>query len=202
MSDKLLDVLPFRRLLVGACSSIGITSLPDLLVWFRAVLPEIEITVVLTRNASRIIPASTFAALTRRPAFCRWEDAESGTVPHIELTDGSDLFVVMPATANVLGKAAHGIADDLLTSCILAATCPIVFVPAMNARMWQKPVVQRNVARLREDGAFVIDPVEGLQTATGKTAVGSMPPVRDILKAFVQVAQSVRAAQSARMDEQ
>jgi phosphopantothenoylcysteine decarboxylase/phosphopantothenate--cysteine ligase len=90
-------------------------------------------------------------------------------------------MLVLPASANVLAKAAHGIADDLLTTCIVASSCPVVFVPGMNEIMWRKPAVQRNVATLEADGYGVVAPVEGLAVADGRPTVGAMPEIEEIV---------------------
>jgi phosphopantothenoylcysteine decarboxylase/phosphopantothenate--cysteine ligase len=89
--------------------------------------------------------------------------------PHVSLPDWADLFLVLPASANIIGKAAHGIGDDLLSSAVVAATCPVAFVPSMNMQMWNKPAVQRNVRQLTEDGYHVFAGVqEGFRGSTGK----------------------------------
>jgi phosphopantothenoylcysteine synthetase/decarboxylase len=108
--------------------------------------------------------------------------ANDPTVVHLDLTRWADLMLVMPATANVLGKAAAGIADDVLTTCILAATSPVVFVPSMNDAMWVKPAVQRNVATLRADGYGVIPPAVGLAAVDGKPGEGATPDILVVLR--------------------
>ena len=102
----------------------------------------------------------------------------------------------MPATADILGKAANGIADNLLSTCILAASCPVVFVPSMNAQMWCKPVVQRNVATLKQDGYGVIAPVPGLAMSDGESAGGCIMP--EIDEIFEQATEFVRQTTAAR----
>ena len=91
-------------------------------------------------------------------------------VPHVRIGQGADLVVVAPATADLLAKAAHGLADDLLTNTLLTARCPVVFAPAMHTEMWEHPATQANVATLRARGAVVIEPAEGRLTGvdTGK----------------------------------
>ncbi len=120
------------------------------------------VTAVLTRNARRFVGEATFAALTGRPVAMRGFDA--GRYPlgaHIELAGRADLVIVAPATADFLAKAAIGAADDLLTTLILCAECPLLVAPAMNAAMWAKASVQRNVERLVADGAQIIPPGNG-----------------------------------------
>ena len=133
------------------------------------------VTAVLTRNAKRFVGPATFAALTGRPVATKSFDP--GRFPlgaHIELAQRADLIVVVPATADVLAKAAQGIADDLLSTLLLCAECPVLLAPAMNAAMWAKPAVQRNVQQLVSDGLTIIPPEEGWlscrQSGSGRMA--------------------------------
>jgi phosphopantothenoylcysteine decarboxylase/phosphopantothenate--cysteine ligase len=120
------------------------------------------VTAVLTRNARKFVGAATFAALTGRPVACRsFDPAAFPLGAHIELAARADLVVVAPATADVLAKGAQGLADDLLTTLLLCAECPILYAPAMNSAMWARPAVQRNVERLAADGATIIPPGSG-----------------------------------------
>jgi phosphopantothenoylcysteine decarboxylase/phosphopantothenate--cysteine ligase len=119
------------------------------------------VTAVLTPNARRFVGSATFAALTGRPVAIRGFDARYPLGPHIELAARADVVVVAPASADFLAKAAAGAADDLLTTLLLCAECPVLVAPAMNAAMWAKPAVQRNVRRLAEDGVTVIQPGTG-----------------------------------------
>lgn len=120
------------------------------------------VTAVLTRNARRFVGAATFAALTGRPVA--WRSFDPAAFPlgaHIELAARADLVVVAPATADLLAKAAAGAADDLLGTLLLCAECPVLMAPAMNAAMWSKPAVQRNVERLAADDVTIIQPGSG-----------------------------------------
>jgi phosphopantothenoylcysteine decarboxylase/phosphopantothenate--cysteine ligase len=133
------------------------------------------VSAVLTRNARRFVGAATFAALTGRPVASRsFDPAAHPLGAHIELAARADLVVVAPATADFLAKAAQGAADDLLTTLVLCAECPVVVAPAMNSAMWTKAAVQRNLARLAEDGVGIIQPGTGWlscrQTGTGRMA--------------------------------
>lgn len=120
------------------------------------------VTSILTRNARRFVGAATFAALTGRPVATRAFDPSAHPLGgHIELAARADLVVVAPATADMLAKAAAGAADDLLTTLLLCAECPVVMAPAMNAAMWAKPAVQRNVRQLAADGVVIVEPTVG-----------------------------------------
>jgi phosphopantothenoylcysteine decarboxylase/phosphopantothenate--cysteine ligase len=121
-----------------------------------------QVTAVLTRNARRFIGAATFAALTGRPVASRsFDPAAFPLGAHIELAAKADLVIVAPATADLLAKAAGGVADDLLTTLLLCAECPVLYAPAMNAAMWEKPAVQRNVQQVAADGGILVQPGTG-----------------------------------------
>jgi phosphopantothenoylcysteine decarboxylase/phosphopantothenate--cysteine ligase len=113
----------------------------------------------MTRSATHLVGPKTFEALTGRPVSRNVFGP--GGHPHIELAQNADLMCIAPATANILAKAACGLADDLLSTLLLSFGGPVLMAPAMNTWMWQKPAVQRNVAQLRADGIRLIDPAEG-----------------------------------------
>lgn len=162
-----------REIVVGVSGGIAAykaAALTSLLVQQGA-----RVTAVLTANALEFVGAATFAALTGRPVASRsFDPAAFPLGAHIELAARADLVVVAPATADVLAKAASGAADDLLTTLLLCAECPVLMAPAMNAGMWAKPAVQRNVAQLQADGVSIIQPGTGWlscrQTGAGRMA--------------------------------
>lgn len=120
------------------------------------------VTVVMTRAAQKFIGAATFQALTgRRVLMHGFDKHEFHLGPHIELARQADLLCVVPASADILGKAACGLADDLLSTLLLSFTGPTILAPAMNNEMWEKPSVQRNVAQLEQDGFHFVGPNEG-----------------------------------------
>jgi phosphopantothenoylcysteine decarboxylase/phosphopantothenate--cysteine ligase len=132
-----------------------------------------QVTVVPTAAALHFVGEATWAALSGRPAATEtWERVHE--VPHVRIGQNADLVVVAPATADLLAKAAHGMADDLLTNTLLTARCPVVFAPAMHTEMWEHPATQENVATLRRRGAVVLEPAVG--RLTGKdTGKGRLP---------------------------
>src|SRR5437016_4706086 len=116
----------------------------------------------MSQAATKFVGPLTFQTLTRRRVMADQFDLDSVVDPtHISLTDNADLILVAPATANFLGKAAHGIADDMLTSLVLAVTCPVLVAPAMNDRMWNHPAVKENVEILRKRGYKFVEPDSG-----------------------------------------
>jgi phosphopantothenoylcysteine decarboxylase/phosphopantothenate--cysteine ligase len=137
-----------------------------------------DATVVPTAAALEFVGAATWSALSGKPVST---DVWTGVheVPHVRIGQGADLVVVAPATADVLAKAAHGLADDLLTNTLLTARCPVVFAPAMHTEMWEHPATQANVATLRARGAVVIEPAEGRLTGAD-TGKGRLPEAAEI----------------------
>ena len=142
-----------------------------------------NVEVVLTKNATEFIGPHTFESLTHNRAMVDTFDRNfQSHVEHIALADKADLLLVAPATANILAKAAHGIADDMLTTTILACDCPKLAAPAMNTRMYQNPVTQDNLNILRRYGWEVIEPARG-RLACGAVGLGKMPEPEDLLEA-------------------
>lgn len=142
-----------------------------------------EVHVVMTRAATEFITPLTLQTLTRQPVLVTLEDEKQSWKPgHIELADHADLFVVAPASANVLGNFANGLSPDPLTSIYLALprTTPVLIAPAMNGKMWLHPATQRNIARLTADGCSFVGPAEG-DLACGYEGIGRLSPVEEIL---------------------
>ena len=166
-------MLTGREIVIGV--SGGIAAYKAAALTSHLVQQGAGVTAVLTRHARKFIGAATFAALTGRPVASRsFDPAAFPLGAHIELAAKAELVVVAPATADLLAKAAHGMADDLLTTLLLCAECPVLYAPAMNAAMWSKPAVQRNVQTLADDGATIVPPGTGWlscrQTGAGRMA--------------------------------
>jgi len=145
-----------------------------------------DVTVVPTAAALEFVGAPTWAALSGKPVAT---DVWSGVheVPHVRIGQTADLVVVAPATADLMAKAAHGLADDLLTNTLLTARCPVVFAPAMHTEMWEHAATRANVETLRSRGVVVIEPAEG--RLTGKdTGKGRLPEPEEIFELALQVA--------------
>jgi phosphopantothenoylcysteine decarboxylase/phosphopantothenate--cysteine ligase len=132
-----------------------------------------EVRVVPTRDALRFVGEPTWAALSGHPVATEVWDGVS-EVPHVRLGQEAELVFVAPATADLLARAAQGLADDLLTNTLLTARCPVVFAPAMHTEMWQHPATQANVATLRARGAIVVEPASGRLTGAD-TGPGRLP---------------------------
>lgn len=161
-----------REIILGVTGSIAAYKSAEVV--SQLVQRAAGVTVVMSRSATQFIGPLTFQTITRRRVMIDQFDLESVVDPtHISLTDEADLVVVAPATANFIAKAAHGIADDLLTSLLLAVQCPLLVAPAMNDRMWDHPTVKENIAILRKRGVLFIDPEIGF-LACGTHAQGRL----------------------------
>ncbi len=145
-----------------------------------------NVEVVLTKNATEFIGPHTFESLTHNRAMVDTFDRNfQSHVEHVALADKADLLIVAPATANIIAKAAHGIADDMLSTTILACDCVKLIAPAMNTRMYDNPVTQDNLNILRRYGWEVIEPASG-HLACGAVGRGKMPEPEDLLEAVDQ----------------
>ncbi|MFJ1585094.1 bifunctional phosphopantothenoylcysteine decarboxylase/phosphopantothenate--cysteine ligase CoaBC [Streptomyces sp. NPDC088197] len=134
--------------------------------------------VVPTESALHFVGGATWSALSGNPVSTRvWDDVHE--VPHVRIGQHADLVVVAPATADLLAKAAHGLADDLLTNTLLTARCPVVFAPAMHTEMWEHPATRENVTTLRRRGCVVIEPAVGRLTGVD-TGKGRLPDPAEI----------------------
>jgi phosphopantothenoylcysteine decarboxylase/phosphopantothenate--cysteine ligase len=138
--------------------------------------------VVMTHAAMQFVSPLTFQALSGNPVHSELLDTDTEhTMGHISLARWADMLIVAPATANILAKFSHGLADDLLSTLYLAATCPVYVAPAMNQAMWHKPVTQENIQKLKSHGVMVIGPEQGDQ-ACGETGLGRMSEPTEICR--------------------
>ena len=172
-----------RHVVLGVCGSIAAYKGAELC--SKLVQAGHPVTVVMTDAATKLVGPLTFQALSGRPvATDPYTNEEGVHVEHIGLADRAALLVVAPATANFLAKAAHGIADDVLLSTLLAVTCPVLVAPAMNVRMWDHAATQRNVATCRDLGYEIVEPGSGF-LACGDVGAGRMAEPSDIVARVV-----------------
>ena len=142
-----------------------------------------DVHVVMTEHARAFVTPLTFRTLSRNEVECDlFEEPQDWKPGHVSLAAAADLVVVAPATANILAKMAHGIADDLLSSTLLATKAPVVVAPAMNTGMWENPATQANVATLAARGVRIVSPGVG-DLACGTAGAGRMAEPADILSA-------------------
>lgn len=172
-----------RKKTVVLCVTGGIACYKSAMLASLLVKRGYDVEVVMTRNATEFIGPHTFDSLTHNRTMVDTFDRNfQNHVEHVALADKADLLIVAPATANVLAKAAHGIADDMLTTTILACGCPKLAAPAMNTRMYENPVTQDNLETLRRYGWQVIEPKSG-RLACGAVGMGKMPEPEELLEA-------------------
>lgn len=173
------ESLKEKRILVGVCGSIAAFKACELV---RALRKEgADVTVAMTRSATEFVGPATFAAFTSHPVLLEQFPADPSTgVPHVDVAEMYDGVVIAPATADILGKAAHAIADDLISTLLNIVECPVLFVPAMNFRMWRNPATRDAVTRLRGWGRRVLDPDVGT-LATLHEGVGRFPETSTIM---------------------
>ena len=158
----------------------------------------VDVHVVMTAAATRFVSPMTFEALSRHPVFLdQFALGENGEIRHITLADDAELLLVAPATANSLGKFAHGIADDALSTLYLATRAPVLVAPAMNVNMFDHPAVQQNLATLRARGVGVVEPGDGY-LACGWLGKGRLAEVDEIVERGARARWAPAATSSAR----
>ena len=144
-----------------------------------------DVQVAMTEGATHFVTPTTFQALSGKPVFTdQWDARMPNAMAHIDLSRQADLIVVAPASADFLARTAHGLADDLLATMVLARDCPLLVAPAMNRQMWENPATQRNVVQLRADGVGILGPASGEQ-ACGEVGAGRMLEPEEILEEVI-----------------
>ena len=153
----------------------------------KLVQPGAGVSVVMTDAAQKFVAPLTFQALSGRPVrTSTWDLQDSSDPQHISLTERASLLLVAPATADMLARVAHGLCDDLVSLMIAAAACPVVFAPAMNNRMWDNPINQENVAKLKSHGYKFIGPEAGW-LACRNVGEGRMSEPKEIVDNLVSI---------------
>lgn len=179
------------RVLVGVTGGIAAYKSAALVRLLRKAGAETR--VAMTAAAQKIITPHTLSVLSEHPAgLDYWDDPPTQAVRHIEMADWAEWAVIAPATANFLAKAAHGLADDLLSGIYLSLRCPVVVAPAMHHQMWGHPATKRNLEILRGDGVLIVEPAEG-DLASGDTGPGRMREPEEIV-AFLESLPEIRRA--------
>lgn len=149
-----------KTLVLGVSGGIAVYKIPDLI--SRLMKRGLDVEVVMTKAATEFVTPLTFREVTQKPAHTEmFSDNMQWNVEHISVAKKADLLAIIPATANIIGKIANGIADDLLTTTVMAAKCPKIIAPAMNCNMYQNPVLQRNLNILVELGYIIVGPDSG-----------------------------------------
>ncbi len=172
----------FKKLVLAVTGSVGAAvEIPRFAFLLRRMFVE-DLVIVLSTSAQRFVSPYVATICAGRPAVTDGETTEPYLVPHVQVTKDADLLLVMPATANILAKAANGIADEIVSATVLAALCPVAFVPNMNGAMWANAATRANVSRLKEFGHHVVEPTWGTEVATLEQTFGAMPALSQILR--------------------
>jgi len=167
------------RVLLGVSGGIAAYKIPDLV--RGLVKAHHEVRVVLTHHAQEFVTPLTLETLSGFPVLTSLFEIHGSSMPHIEEPFHADLMVIAPATANIIGKISNGIADDLLSTMVLALNAPLLIVPAMNTRMYSHPAVTANIETLRKRGVHLLEPGTG-ELACGEEGPGRMAEVEEILR--------------------
>ena len=169
------------HVLIGVTGSIAASKTPHLVT--ACVSRGDSVRVVMTDSAQRFVGPETFRSLSGNPVITSlWLDQEQFSTLHVNLAEWADVIAVVPATANIIGKLACGVLDDVLTCIIYAADCPVLVAPAMNTNMWRHPVVQENCRKLRAAGYHLVEPETG-RLASGAVGVGRLADIDGIADA-------------------
>lgn len=177
-------MLDNKNVIVGVCGGIAVYKVADLV--SRLKKQNANVDVIMTENATKFVSPLTFQTLASSPVYVdMFAEPKHYDVEHISLAKKADVFIIAPATANVIGKIANGIADDLLTTTIMATKAKVIFAPAMNTNMYLNPIVQKNISYLKELGYEFIDPGTGL-LACKDYGPGRMAEPEDIVEYIIE----------------
>jgi phosphopantothenoylcysteine decarboxylase / phosphopantothenate---cysteine ligase len=171
-----------KRVVVGICGGIACYKAVELVSRLQQAGASVD--VILTEHAEEFVSPLTFSTMSHRPVYSNlWEASGKAAEVHIALAETADVLVVVPATANTIAKLAYGLADNMLSAVALATKAPLLLAPAMHKHMYTHPATQENLARLRERGAFIVEPEVGL-LASGEVGPGRLPDTAALLGAI------------------
>jgi phosphopantothenoylcysteine decarboxylase/phosphopantothenate--cysteine ligase len=174
--------LPCENLLIGITGSVGAVNMPIYIQYIKNKFAE-NIFIMISKAAKYFVSSYSLELISGHKTF---EDLftpqNEYKVPHIQLPKQADFFLIMPATANIISKAANGIADDLISTSIVSSSCPVVFIPSMNSVMWFNRIIQRNIKLLRESKYYVMEPSYGIEVSDSRREFGAMPQMNLILE--------------------
>jgi phosphopantothenoylcysteine decarboxylase/phosphopantothenate--cysteine ligase len=175
--------LTAKRIVLGVTGGIAAYKAAELVRLLSKQGAEVQ--VAMTEGATHFVTPTTFQALSGRPVYLdQWDARMPNAMAHIDLSRQADLIVVAPASADFLARIAHGMADDLLATMVLARDCPLLVAPAMNRQMWENPATQRNIAQLAADGVGILGPTSGEQ-ACGEVGAGRMLEPEEIVEEII-----------------
>ncbi len=172
-------MLKGKNVVVGVAGGIAVYKVVDLVSKLKK--QDANVYVIMTQSAANFVTPLTFREISGHPVVVdMWAETTNWNVEHIALANKADLFLLAPATGNIIGKIANGIADDMLSTTVMATTAPTLFVPAMNSNMYLNPIVQKNISKLTELGYYFMEPESGM-LACGVEGVGRLPEATKIL---------------------
>ncbi len=178
-------MLKGKTVVVGVCGGIAAYKVVDVVSRLKKQGAEVE--TIMTENAAKFVTPLTFQSITHRPVITdMFKEPEYWDIQHISLAKKADLMVIAPATANIIGKIANGIADDMLTTTVMATKAPVLFVPAMNSNMYENPIVQGNIRKLTSEGYKFMEPDTGM-LAEGTSGKGRLPEPPDIAGEILRI---------------
>jgi len=178
--EKQFSMLKDKEIIVGITGGIAAYKTADLV--RQLTKKGANVHVVMTKNAMEFVTPLTFQTISGNPVIHEMFELFAGSkIGHIALSDIADQLVIVPATANIIGKVANGIADDFLSTMVMATTVPVFFVPSMNAKMWSSKIVEANIQKLKDTGYELMEPASG-DLACGTEGKGRLPAMEEILE--------------------
>lgn len=190
-------MLTDKNIVIGMCGGISAYKVVDVVSRLKKL--GASVTVIMTENATKFVSPLTLRAISHEPVITdMFEEPDNWDTEHISLAEKADIFVVAPATANVIGKIASGVADDMLTTTVMATDATVLLVPAMNTGMYENPIVQENIERLKLLGYKVMEPASGL-LACGTTGKGRLPEPPQIVDEIIRTLNPIRDLEGKRI---
>ncbi|MDO4283588.1 MAG: bifunctional phosphopantothenoylcysteine decarboxylase/phosphopantothenate--cysteine ligase CoaBC [Clostridia bacterium] len=178
-------MLKNKNIVIGITGGIAAYKACDIVSYLQK--QEANINVIMTKNATKFISPITLETLSKNKVITdMFESPSHFDVKHISLAKKADLFLIVPATANIIGKVANGIADDMLSTTIMATRKKVIFAPAMNQQMYENPIVQENIRKLKKYGYTFIEPEVGI-LACGDTAIGKLASKETIIDTVLEI---------------
>ena len=178
-------MLKGKNIVVGVAGGIAVYKVVDMV--SRLKKQGANVYVIMTAAASKFVTPLTFREISGQPVVVdMWSEVTNWNVEHIELASRADLFLIAPATANIIGKIANGIADDMLSTTVMATQAPVLLAPAMNTNMYLNPIVQQNITKLTELGYHFIEPESGM-LACGTEGIGRFPTTEVVVSKVLEL---------------
>lgn len=182
--DQQNKILHNKKILLGVSGCIASYKSAEIVRGLKKL--GADVWVIMTQHAQEFVTPLTFRTLSGNPCITKMfgDEVAALPMPHISLSNSADLLLIAPATANIIGKAAHGVGDDSLSTIIMSVDCPVIYAPAMNTKMWEKASLQENINTLVKQGAVFIEPEVG-ELACGVVGKGNLACKETIIKAVI-----------------